>query len=121
MIDGELLYGDAWDNKPPGIFWVNALGLLIGGGHYGGVIALCVVGSAAALLLFYRTARGWFGGAPAALGVMLAALYLSHQLYRGGTKRPETFVVLFDLAAVYCYQLGLRGGLNATGFSPGRW
>ena len=110
MIDGELLYGDAWDNKPPGIFWVNAFGLLIGGGHYGGVIALCVLGSAAALLLFYRTARGWFGAAPAALGAMLAALYLSHQLYRGGTNRPETFVVLFDLAAVYCYQLGLRGG-----------
>ncbi len=32
MLQGRQLYGDLWDNKPPGIFWINALGLQIGGG-----------------------------------------------------------------------------------------
>ena len=107
MLHGQLLYADAWDNKPPGIFWLNALGLLIGGGSYGGVIALCALGSCVTLWLFFTTARKWFGFVPAAVGVILASLYLSHQMYRGGSNRPETFVVLFDLAAVYFYQCAL--------------
>ena len=107
MLQGRQLYGDLWDNKPPGIFWINALGLQLGGG-YGGVIALCVSASAVALGVFFLIARNWYGRTPAIIGTVLASLYLSHQMYRGGTNRPETFVVLFDLAAVFWYQRGLR-------------
>jgi len=107
MLQGRQLYGELWDNKPPGIFWINALGLQLGGG-YGGVIALCVLASAVALGVFFLIARKWYGCTPAIIGTVLASLYLSHQMYRGGTNRPETFVVLFDLAAVFWYQRGLR-------------
>ena len=107
MLQGRQLYGELWDNKPPGIFWINALGLQIGGG-YGGVIALCVLASAVALGVFFLIAQRWYGRTPAIIGTVLASLYLSHQMYRGGTNRPETFVVLFDLAAVFWYQRGLR-------------
>ncbi len=106
MLQGRQLYGELWDNKPPGIFWINAAGLQIGG--YGGVIALCVSASAVALGVFFLIARNWYGRTPAIIGTVLASLYLSHQMYRGGTNRPETFVVLFDLAAVFWYQRGLR-------------
>lgn len=108
LLHGQRLYVDLWDNKPPGIFWANALGLLLGGGHYGGIIALCAASSAASLGLIFVIGRRWFSPVAAALGTTLAALYLLHQMYRGGTNRPETFVVLFDLAAVYFYQTALR-------------
>jgi 4-amino-4-deoxy-L-arabinose transferase-like glycosyltransferase len=108
MLQGEQLYADLWDNKPPGIFWINALGLQISGGRYGGVVALCVLASAVAVVVFFLVARDWYGRTPAIIGTVLASLYLSHQMYRGGTNRPESFVVLFDLAAVYWYQRGLR-------------
>ncbi len=101
--DGHSLYGEYWDNKPPGIFWVNAAGLALAGGHYSGVIAVCVVASCGVMIVFHRCARGWFGARAAALGTVLAALYLWHQMYRGGTNRPELFVVLFDLAAILAY------------------
>lgn len=29
--NGAALYVDVWDHKPPGMFWLNALGFLIGG------------------------------------------------------------------------------------------
>ncbi|MEJ2552166.1 MAG: hypothetical protein P8Z34_15955, partial [Anaerolineales bacterium] len=31
MLDGKLLYRDVWDHKPPAVFYVNALAILIGG------------------------------------------------------------------------------------------
>ena len=31
IAHGAVPYKDVWDNKPPGIYWINALGFLIGG------------------------------------------------------------------------------------------
>ncbi len=32
ILDGQIPYLDVWDHKPPGILYIDALGLLIGGG-----------------------------------------------------------------------------------------
>ncbi len=32
VYDGGRLYVDAWENKPPGVAWINALGIAMSGG-----------------------------------------------------------------------------------------
>ena len=112
ILAGDALYADYWDNKPPGIFWLNAAGLWLAGGSYAGVIGLCVVASLGILVLVTRCAWRWFDPPTAAITAVLAAIYLWMPAYRGGSNRPELFVVLFDLAAIAAYARGVgRGGL----------
>ena len=40
ILDGQVPYRDAWDHKPPVIFYLNAFGLIIGGGSIWGVWAI---------------------------------------------------------------------------------
>lgn len=106
IANGATVYVDVWDNKPPGIYWINALGFLIGGGTYYGVIALCAAALIAWHVLFFGIASSvYFRGAAAVLTV-LASFFMTHIFYQGGTNRTETFLVLFELAAVACYVRG---------------
>ncbi|MFH0980894.1 MAG: hypothetical protein V2A79_05075 [Planctomycetota bacterium] len=107
MLDGRELYADLWDNKPPGIFWMNAFGLWTAGGGLTGVYVLCaiaVVGSAAIVFVATKRLYGW---SPAGLATVLAALYLNIWPYHVGSNRPSTFYVLTELACFALYCLGL--------------
>ncbi|HUU94133.1 MAG TPA: glycosyltransferase family 39 protein [Phycisphaerae bacterium] len=112
ILHGATVYRDVWDNKPPGIYWINALGFLIGGDSYVGVIVLCVLAVVAAhACLFVAAASNYYRGA-AALTTVLASFYMTHAYYQGGTNRTETFLVACELAAVALYM---------RGFARDRW
>ncbi|MFQ5804935.1 MAG: ArnT family glycosyltransferase [Phycisphaerae bacterium] len=112
IAHGAVVYKDVWDNKPPGIYWINALGFLLGADSYGGVIFLCVLAVAATLICFFIiSASVYFRGAAAA-GTVLASFYLTHGFFQGGTNRTETFLMAFELAAVAFY---------FRGFARDRW
>jgi 4-amino-4-deoxy-L-arabinose transferase-like glycosyltransferase len=53
IAHGATVYEDVWDNKPPGIYWINALGFLIGGDSYAGVIFLCALAVVVMLVCFF--------------------------------------------------------------------
>jgi len=106
IANGATVYLDVWDNKPPGIYWINALGYLIGGGSYVGVIALTTTALVLSLaFLFIIASSVYFRGA-AALTTILASFFVTHAYFQGGTNRTETFLVVFELAAVTCYMRG---------------
>jgi len=106
IAHGAVVYRDVWDNKPPGIYWMNALGFLAGRDSYLGVVALCVLAVLVAHALFFVAAASVYFRGAAALTTVLASFFLTHMYYQGGTNRTETFLVAFELAAVACY---LRG------------
>ena len=104
IAHGATVYVDVWDNKPPGIYWINAVGFLLGGGaSYGGVIALCATALVTAHVLFYLICASLFTRGAAALTTILASFFLTHIYYQGGTNRTETFLIVFELAAVLLY------------------
>lgn len=103
IAHGAAPYVDVWDNKPPGIYWLNALGMLLGGDSYGGVIALCVIALLVSHVAFFVIAASVYWRGAAALATVLASFYLTHSYYQGGTNRTETFLVAFELAAVAIY------------------
>ena len=112
IAHGAVAYQDVWDNKPPGIYWTNALGFLIAGGEsYGGVIALCVLAVGISLASFLLiSASVYFRGAAAAATV-LASFFLTHGFFQGATNRTETFLMAFELA------MNVYGILNPGRFS----
>ena len=76
LNQGDALYVDFWDHKPPLIFALNALGLRLGGGSMLGVYALEALVLAAAVALSYAALKRSFGALPAffATAAWVAAL-----------------------------------------------
>lgn len=112
IAHGGIVYLDVWDNKPPGIYWINALGFLLGGDSYYGVIALCTAALIAWHILFFVLALSVYFPGSAALLTVLASFFMTHIFFQGGANRTETFLVLFELAAVCLYM---------RGFARDRW
>ena len=103
IASGARVYLDVWDNKPPGIYWMNALGFLLGAGTYAGVVALCAAALVASHVLFFLTCASLFFRGAAALATILLSFFLTNIFYQGGTNRTETFLVVFELAGVLTY------------------
>ncbi|MBP7633676.1 glycosyltransferase family 39 protein [Candidatus Ozemobacteraceae bacterium] len=74
LLEGKALYADMWDNKPPGIFLVFALGELIGGYGMKGIFLiniLAALSTFAGIVLFSFRA---FGKAAALMAACVYAL-----------------------------------------------
>ena len=108
IAHGATLYVDIWDNKPPGIYWLSALGCAVGGEGGAGVTAMTTLGVTIMLAATFALGAMLFSGSAATLLTVLAAVFLTHPYYEGGTNRTETFVVAFELLAVTCYVRGLK-------------
>ncbi len=100
---GRLPYLQVYDHKPPLIFYLNALGWIIGQGTRWGVWALELISLLAATWLAYLFLERYFGRASATLScaILLVNLALVHQ--RGNLTEeyalPFQFGALFLLAS----------------------
>src|SRR4026208_2129274 len=61
IVHGKLPYRDAWESKPPAIFYVNAIGLGVGGGSRGGVWVIELIALRAAAIISFTTIRKLWG------------------------------------------------------------
>jgi 4-amino-4-deoxy-L-arabinose transferase-like glycosyltransferase len=110
LARGQRPYRDFWDNKPPGIWLVNAAAIGLGGP---GPLADVLVGATALALacgaLVVAAARAYGPGlrVPAALA---GAVLLTHQGFECGANRTETWLLSCELLAVCGYLAWLRGG-----------
>ncbi len=106
IAHGATIYVDIWDNKPPGIYWINALGFLVGNDSYLGVIALCALALVVSHVAFFVIAASVYHRGAAALTTILLSFYLTHAHYMGGTNRTEVFLVACELVGVAFYMRG---------------
>jgi hypothetical protein len=119
LLDGGAPYGDIWDHKPPGVYFVDAVGLALGGRS--GVWAVQLAFLVVAVLLGYRTLRREFGATAAFVGslawlVALPRLFLEY----GQTNFVEFFALPLQFGALFLYRpalttsralaIGLLGG-----------
>lgn len=98
ILDGKIPYRDFWDSKGPGIFYINALGLLIGGGSRWGVWwaeFACLLGMFA---LLYRTLLLRWGVGAGLFGATLAGVGLKTVLGYG--NYTEEYALLFNAAGL---------------------
>jgi hypothetical protein len=101
IVDGKIPYQDFWDSKGPGIFYINALGLVLGGGSRWGVWFvefICLFGT---LLLLYNTLSKRWGMGAALFGAALAGLGLRSVLGYG--NYTEEYALLFNAAGLILF------------------
>jgi len=102
IVHGAVPYRDVWDNKPPGIYLVDALGLLIGAGSRWGVWTLEWISLWTAAMLGFRALRRAFGEGAAlfAIACWLAAVARALE----GGNFPEEFVLPLQFASLLFFQ-----------------
>lgn len=88
ILLGKLPYKDAWDHKPPAIFYFDALGLWIGHGLRWGIWTIEFVSLFAAILLSYTLIKKSWGVLPALFGTVIWLWGLSLTL-QGGNSTEE--------------------------------
>lgn len=115
ILRGGLPYRDAYNMKPPGIYYAHALVLWLYGETIRGVRLAVATVALVNLWLFYRCARHWFSRFPAMAGsAAFGLLALSHRML-GFAAKAEHYVLLFGLAGLVLGFAAARRG------SPFRW
>jgi hypothetical protein len=92
LLDGGAPYRDIWDHKPPGVYFVDAVGLALAGRT--GVWLVQVAFLVAAVLLGYRALRREFGDLAAFVGSLAWLVTLPRLFLEYG---QVTFVEFFAL------------------------
>lgn len=97
--DGGQLYVDCWENKPPGIAWLNALGLLLSpGGQLGVWVLPAAIALLCIILLWYAIGR-LLSPTAARRTAVLASLLVTLRLYDAPSINPDFYSAMFELGA----------------------
>jgi hypothetical protein len=102
VLEGQTPYRDVWDHKGPLVFYLDALGLLIGGDSLWGVWFLELAFVAAAACLGYAALRQAFGGFAAAFASAVWLIHLPVVLLGGNFT--EQFALPFQFGALYLFE-----------------
>lgn len=94
ILDGKTPYGDFWDSKGPCIFYINALGLLLGNGSRWGVWFVEFVFIFITFLTLYKILSKQWDSNSALFGITLAGLGLRNVLGYG--NYTEEYSLLFN-------------------------
>ena len=97
ILHGRLPYRDAWDHKPPAIYYLNAAGLWMGRGSRWGVWLLELAALLAAAGAAFRLMRRLWGAPPALLGLLLL-LAGFRRTFEGGNLTEEYPLLLHFIA-----------------------
>lgn len=101
ILQGQVPYRDIWDHKPPLVFYINAIGLLISDGSIWGVWWVEVVMLSVATVLGFALMRSAFGLLPSILASVLWILSL--QYVQEGGNLTEEYCLPLQFGALYLY------------------
>jgi 4-amino-4-deoxy-L-arabinose transferase-like glycosyltransferase len=110
VADGARPYLDIWDNKPPGIWWVNAAAIGLAGPGARADVVLGAAALAVTLAAFVGVARLAFHRSLLVPAAIAGAIVLTHLHFECGSNRTETLVVACETLAMLGYLHWLRGG-----------
>jgi len=108
VLNGGVPYLGFWDHKPPLIYFIDAFGLLVGGGSIWGVWLLEFVAVYSAALVGFVLMRPAFGVLPAFLATVTWVLSIS--LVLTGGNFTEEFALPLLFAALYLFWRSVEQG-----------
>lgn len=112
VLHGAAPYLDVWDNKPPGIWWLNALAMALPGDGPAGELAVCSLALTLTIAAVAGSAAAAYGRSILWVSLPTAALLLTQVQFECGANRTETFLAACESLAIFCF-LGWRGGRAA--------
>lgn len=120
LLDGQIPYRDVWDHKPPLIYFINALGLMLNSNSFWGVWILEIIFLAltlwAGFVVLQPVCSNWL----ALLCVGLVVAQLPYMMWGGNLT--EFYALAFQFGAMWIYMtrrswlglfaIGVLGGLT---------
>ena len=104
ILQGKLPYGDAWESKPPAIFYLNAFGLWLGHGSRWGIWAVEMIFLTATIYFSIQVMENLWGTWPAIFGTLVWLLGLNISIM-GGNLTEEYPLPLHFIAFVLFLKL----------------
>jgi len=101
ILNGELPYRDIWDHKPPVIFYLNALGVALGGNSRWGIWIIELVFVLVAAWVGFRICQRAFGSGPAVIALFLWLLTLEFVIQGGNLTTEYTLPIQFACLALF--------------------
>lgn len=101
ITENKLPYRDAWESKPPAIFYADALGLALGGGTRWGTWGLEFICLLSAVLISYFTLKELWGRIPALGGTLLWLLAMDVLLAFDGGNFTEEYPLPLHFLSIY--------------------
>jgi len=116
LLAGDVPYRDAFDQKPPAIFFVYAAALALFGSSVEGIHLFLHAWTAATALALFGCVRRRGSAVAAAFAVLLFSVVSADPKLTGNAANTELFMLLPMVASVYCL---LRA--SDSGASSGWW
>ncbi len=107
VADGGRMYVDCWENKPPGIAWINALAIRAARGDQLGAWVAPGVALLGALVVFWPSAQRILGSVPSCAALVLAAVIFSTRFYDTPSINPDFYCAVLALVAISLFVSGL--------------
>ena len=104
ILDGKVPYRDIWDHKPPLIYFINSLSLIIDGNTLYGLWTVEFISLSIASILCFFMIRKSFGIVTAFLTLILF-LFSFGKLFEGGNFTEE-YALLFQFLCLYIFIKG---------------
>ncbi|WKZ36475.1 MAG: glycosyltransferase family 39 protein [Anaerolineales bacterium] len=106
ILKGKIPYLDVWENKGPLVFYINALGLLLGDGSRWGIWLMEFLFLFGAAWLCYLLIRAGMGNIPALIGVFVLVSAAGNVLQGGNYS--EEYSILFSCLALWAFGKGAQ-------------
>lgn len=100
ILDGGRMYIDCWENKPPGIAWINALGMFVARGSRIGAWVLPGLAAVGGLAVFFVAANRLVGRTASTLTILVGATLMSLRFYDTPSVNPDIYCSQFALAGI---------------------
>lgn len=110
--DGGRMYVDCWENKPPGIAWINALGISLSRGGQIGAWLMPGIAGLLCITTFGFAVRRLLSTTAACGAVAVASVLFSIRLYDAPSINPDYYSAAFELVAgsLWLVSLGATSG-----------
>ncbi|MCI0892680.1 MAG: glycosyltransferase family 39 protein [Chloroflexi bacterium] len=117
ILSGDLLYRDIWDTKPPGVFYLNALAISVGGPNPWSIWWLETVWISITIIALVLILGKLAGVLPAILATILFTFTALHPELVGGGNFTELYALLpivLTLGAIVAYFSSAKYGWIAS-------
>ena len=110
VYKGRILYVECWENKPPGLFWLNALGYFIGRGSPFPAWIMPGVMGLMGVMIMALALRRTLGLAATCWSALLASAVLTIRGYDSPSINPDFYAAVFGLPAAALWLSALDRG-----------
>jgi hypothetical protein len=112
ILEGGLMYRDCWDNKPPGVYYLNSAAILLGGPNPFSIWLFQAVWLTIAIQAYFLILRKIWGLGLATLAAFMLIFWVLYpELFEGGNL-TETYAILPVVLSIGAFWAYLRTGKN---------